>query len=61
MITGISRVSVRVRSWRHSSMPETFGSIQSISTRSGFTSSTAISASSPSAEVATVKPSFSRL
>src|SRR5690606_25127780 len=61
MITGISRVSLRVRSCRQSSIPETFGSIQSIRTRSGFCSSTAIIASSPSAEIATVKPSLVRL
>jgi hypothetical protein len=61
MITGKSRVSGRRRICRHTSMPDSVGSIQSSSTRSGVSSPIRLSASCPSAASSTRKPCFSRL
>jgi hypothetical protein len=48
MMIGRLAVAVWRRSWRHTSMPDISGSIQSSSTRSGTSSCTEASASSPS-------------
>ena len=48
---------LRLRSWRHTSMPDTFGSITSSSTRSGWTASNRSSAWAPSRATCTRKPS----
>ena len=61
MITGSERVSRERRMRRQTSIPETSGSIQSSSTRSGLRSAICTSASSPSPASQTEKPSFSRL
>jgi hypothetical protein len=53
MMIGRLRVTGRWRSRRQTSMPETEGSIQSSTTRSGSFSSMRIRASSPSAESST--------
>ena len=48
---------LRLRSWRHTSMPLSRGSITSSSTRSGWTMSKRSSASKPSVATSTLKPS----
>src|SRR6476620_5346973 len=48
---------LRLRSWRHTSMPDTLGSITSSRTRSGLTASNRSSAWAPSRATCTRKPS----
>ena len=55
-MTGRLRVSALARRRRQTSMPDTLGSIQSSTTRSGWRSSISMSASSPSAATTTLMP-----
>jgi hypothetical protein len=61
MMIGIPRVSGRIFSRRQTSMPLTFGIIQSRMMMSGSSSSTRTIASSPLSAWVTAKPSASRL
>ena len=60
-MTAVPRAAPRALSLRQTSIPVTFGSIQSSTTTSGASSSTISSASSPSEAVRTSNPSAARL